>query len=198
MLRSPTITLMLTALAFFLPVDGMADGACFRGKPNSDCRSFWITEAGALYRFAKVKTHDEWFATLMYNWELGLMFNRNTPDAIGATLFLDFDDYLNNVQTGIRLRYRRWLSHRISLDIAPGVVVTGSKVDNMFPSAEILVNAGDFVALTLRLDMRHRRVTGYGGIRFCSYPGVVVGIAGPIIAAAVWASDFNSRRKVRW
>jgi len=203
MLRSPTITLITTALALVLAVDSMADGDCFRGKPLPECQSFWIIETGAQYRFGLPETHQRWYETLMYSYELGLMFNRSTPHAIGGALFFDYDDYENNlqrhnIQVGIRPRYRRWLVRKLSLDIAPGLILTGSKIENPVFSGEVMVNISDLGALTFRLDMRNRRAIVYSGIKFCSYPGLVVGIAGPIIAAAIWAKHFNSGNGMQW
>jgi len=192
MLRYPRIIGILVGLTLILTCRIIAADACFRGKPLPECRTFWITEAGALYRFGLAETHHEWYETLMYSWELGLMFNRSMRHALGGTLFFDFDDYTNNVQVGFRPRYRRWLWHGISLDIAPGIILSASKSRGFAVSGEAIVYAHDFIAVTLRLDMKEGRAMGYAGMRFCSYPGLVVGIAGPIIAAAIWASDFNS------
>jgi hypothetical protein len=187
-------------LACLLAGDMMAGGSCFRGRPLPECRSFWITEAGTLYRF---DSHDagknrKWHEKLMYNWELGWMYNRSPRSALGGSFFLDYDDLLNNTQIGIRARHRRWLSRSLSLDVAPGVIVTGSAIECPGFSGLLVLNAADRVAATLRLDIsKWERSSGYdlawyGGLRFCSYPGLIAGLAGPIIAAIIWSSEHDS------
>ncbi len=204
MLRSLTITLITTALTLVLAADSPAGGDCFRGRPLPECRSFWITEAGTLYRFDLPQTNDKWHATLMYNWEVGLMVNQSERYAIGGSLFFNFDDLTNHTLVGFRARYRRWLSPRISLDIAPGIILSESKTDNVAFSGEVMLGADDLIAAVVRLDMRENRFkysdnfAWYGGLRLRSYPGLVAGIAGPIIAAAIWAKHFNSGKEMHW
>jgi hypothetical protein len=195
---------LMMGIAFLLSGDTIAGQACFRGRPLPECRTFWITEAGVLYRFNLPESNHNWHETLMFNWELGLMFNRSKRYAIGGSFFLNFDDYSNNTLVGFRPRYRHWLSPRISLDIAPGIILSESKTRNFAFSGEVMLGVEDIIAAVARLDLVGRESisangpTLYGGLIFRSYPGLIIGLAGPIIAAIIFASEFNSRGRRSW
>lgn len=200
------VYLILSVPACLLTSEIAAGQACFRGRPLPECRLFWITEAGVCYR---LDSHDtdhwknrKWHEKLLYSWELGLMVNRNKGHALGGSLFLDYDDFMDNTQIGVRVRYRRWISRLIRIDFAPGAILNGSAIQDEAFSGLVALNADDYVAVTLRLDVTawdRSRTHGndfawYGGLKFCSYPGLVVGIAVPIIAVLVWASEFDMGR----
>ena len=56
--------------------------------------------------------------------DVGLMFNRTSKDAFGASIYLAGDD--DGSRFGIRPRYRRWLTRRVALDFSAGVLFGGT------------------------------------------------------------------------
>jgi hypothetical protein len=202
------IKVLLSIILLLMPAcKSLAGGVCFRGKPSPECRTFWITEAGAFYRLdgqdVKSWQHRKLYEKLLYSIDVGLMFNRSPGDALGASIFIDYDDYTGSTKLGLRPRYRRWLSRLIRIDIAPGIVLDDTKFKTPNFSGLLSLNFSDYVALMLRLDINSwekrygvnqaggTEYAWYGGLKFGSYPGLVVGIVGPIVAAAIWASNFG-------
>jgi len=177
----------------------------FREKPLPEYRPFWITETTASYRLNDHNT-NRWknrklYEKLLYTWELGLMQNTSPRVALGGSVFLDYDDYLDNTRFGARFRYCRWLTRSLSLDLSPGVILTGGNASGPAVSGCVTIDTADMIALSLRLDVNGsgsapgNRFSWFGGARFCSYPGLVVGIAGPVIAAMIWGQKFNMHKR---
>ncbi len=54
--------------------------------------------------------------------ELGIMHNLNTQYALGATQFFGWD-VGHDLRGGVKLRVRRWLSPKISLDLSGGALL---------------------------------------------------------------------------
>jgi hypothetical protein len=144
---------------------------------------FWITEAGALYRFDNADAigynDEKLFEKLYYSWELGLMGNLDNRNAVGGTMYLGFDNFLNDTRIGFKARYRRWLASRFSLDFAPGLI-TSKKADRSGFVASIGINHNDTFVLAVQLEILKWKKTGetdyiwYGGLRAGSYPGIAM------------------------
>jgi hypothetical protein len=177
--------------------------ACFRGRPLPDCESFWLTESGVFWRFDRKASRD-WHERLLYSIEIGLMKNRCECSALGGTVMLAFEDMTNDFRLAFKGRYRRWLSQKHSVDIAPGIYLTGSKTD--FPSftTSVSLNAADYFALVGVLDILKSEKGGgtdfawFGGIRFGSEPGLIIAIAGPIFALIAVADSLSDKPMVDW
>ena len=135
------------------------------------------------------------------NWyltgDIGLMANMNKRYSIGVTGFLGGVE--NGSRFGIKPRFRVWLQNKISVELSPGILLSGgdNSYDPQFPgfTGHLAFNFADFGALTLQLDLipyeKSRRVgsgrgrlieTGndislYGGFKFGSYFGILGGFA---------------------
>ena len=90
---------------------------CFEGKP--ECASFWITEVGYTPRMndAPRPFKDDFYL----HWELGHMININASWAMGGAVFFGVDD--TGSRWALKGRVRHWLGPRLSVDLAPGILV---------------------------------------------------------------------------
>jgi hypothetical protein len=169
---------------------------CYRGRPAPACDRFVLTEVGyyALAAGTSVTlvvpqsggegTPDFSYTTRdirsQLSWEFGLMANRGTHSAIGATLLLGVGE--GGADIGVKGRYRRWLgADGLSLDAGSGIFVgsldgqTGSS-SGVGLTGDIAVNAADYGAVVLRIDvMRAQARTAaavYSGVRLGSKPAL--------------------------
>src|SRR5438105_5376451 len=91
---------------------------CWRGKPASRCRSFWITEMSGEYAYATTSTHYTFsYGTDVRSysrrdvspqllWTIGPMFNRSPTRAIGGTVSAGFVN--DGSRFAIEARQRQW------------------------------------------------------------------------------------------
>lgn len=196
------LAIMLDAL-FLFTGEYATSQHCFRGRPLPKCRSFWITETSVSYRLSDHET-NHWknrkvYEKLLYTWNVDLMHNVSRRTSLGGSIFVDCDDFLNKAQFGARFRYRRWFSRVLSVDVAPGIPLMAGNASSTRISVSVALNAADLIALSLRVDadgsgktLGHH-ASWFSGVRFCSHPGLVVGIAGPVIAAMIWGDRMKTK-----
>jgi hypothetical protein len=98
-------------------------GACFRGRPLPECKTFWITESGVLTRFDRWSKKRDWQEHLYLSYEVGKMYNRNQHTEYGGSVLLRGADFPPGRSFGFKGRYRRWLSKETSLDLSPGIIL---------------------------------------------------------------------------
>ncbi len=93
---------------------------CFRGRDRSRCGSFLITEAGVLsvLKADAGRGRDQKMLGFL---EYGAMINVGARSAVGVTAL--GESGTNHNRVGFRGRYRRWLGHGFSLDLAPGIII---------------------------------------------------------------------------
>ena len=132
----------------------------FKPKPFPECSSFLITEFGLSYGLDKPS--DEANLQLL-TWELGYMVNRDEHSAIGGTFFIAVEPDGDASWLGLKARYRYWLSGNRSLDIAPGILITGWKSKFGFPSftCHTALNLNDWFAITGQVDIVRWKTSGY-------------------------------------
>jgi hypothetical protein len=169
-------------------------------------RSFWITEFGYNQRFnVSTKVHQvedqfyahQWISTESYRpakryftWEVGRMRAMNRRSALGAALFVG-NDANDVLRFGIKPRYRRWLNQKISLDIAPGILIRGSDpLESTFPgvTTHVGLNFEDKFVLYGQMEMNRTEKYGtdvawYGGVKLGSSPGLIAGVVYGLIKA---------------
>jgi hypothetical protein len=129
---------------------------CWRGKP--ECGSFVITEMGALYRLDDYPFQGD-PSRIYLTFDAGFMKNLSKRHAVGLTGYALAGGDISRL--GIRPRYRRWLSHNSSVDISPGILVSGEDpgIDYDPPGFVfgVSMNEGDLVALTLETEYARYR-----------------------------------------
>ena len=213
MLRTVAI---VVALAFPAPSSAQSDSltpprhaACWRGKPEPQCRRFWVTEISGEYSYISTQTHYRFVYTNSVNaysrpdvssqvlWTVGPMFNTSPTRALGATFSGGF------VNAGSRLaleaRRRNWTSSSGGVDYSAGLLRTDvPPPPNQFNHSAYGVTAGayaissDLIHINARADvlLTNGRVRAGGtvGGGFGSYAaaGVTV-IAGALALAAIIA-----------
>ena len=165
---------------------------CLRARPLPKCKSFWITEAGVFYRLIhEPKLEGNYYFT----GELGHMINRNERSALGGTIFLGVNTE-ESYRLGLKPRYRRWISSKLSLDFSPGILLLGDddsyKPDLPGFTGHIGLCYEDWLVLTTQLEIIHFKrfgtdVAWYGGAKLGSYPGLAVFIGLPIAALIIGA-----------
>jgi outer membrane murein-binding lipoprotein Lpp len=184
----------------------------FKPKPLSECKSFLITEFGLAYGLDKPSDRTN---LGLITWEFGYMVNRDEHSAIGGTVFISSEGDRPQVRFGLKGRYRYWLSKDQSLDIAPGVLITGSRDefegDFVFPSftCQTGLNLSSWFAVTGQVDIIRRKTIDQGyplyalqektvtkpewylGFKIGTPAGVGISTAVVIVAALVIASNLS-------
>jgi len=127
---------------------------CWRGHPLTECGAFVITELGAYARIDDDPTHAS-EGPLYFTLDVGPMWNRTPRNAVGLTAYLATGDA--HARLGARVRYRRWISRTISVDVAPGVILYGSEDGGYTYQAPGFVGAlslsvGDLVGVALEME----------------------------------------------
>jgi hypothetical protein len=167
--------------------DSLPSRACFRGRPEPRCQSFWVTEFSITPRL-NANPSGQGGPNYYFTWDLGLMRNTSARTALGGAVFLGGED--DGSRLGLTFRYRRWITSTTAFDLSPGVLVAGG--DNQraprFPgfTGTAGIMHRDLVGLAARFevvpDSAGRVETAwYGGVRFGSYPGIVTSIVGPLL-----------------
>jgi hypothetical protein len=174
MRRPGTAVLVLAATLSPAVLPAQRDAAppahwCYRGRPASQCDAFVLTEFGAAFRVAD----NRQTTGPLYTWELGVMSNHGAKRAFGAALFAQAGNEV--FAAGIRPRARVWLTGSTSLDLAPGLVLTGTSPGPGF-SGLAAVNFGDIAAVTTNLMVLRPRPFETGrGARVSLFVGGRVG-----------------------
>jgi len=134
-----------------------------------------------------------------FSGELGLMVNKTEKHAIGGTFYFGISSDL--WRTGLKARYRYWLTKESYLDVSPGVLLFGdastSAVNMPGFTAHIALGASDWIALVGQVEVvpriydadyagaptgqRWTDVSWYGGVKLGSYPGVVGAAVGGLV-----------------
>jgi hypothetical protein len=118
-----------------------------------------LTEAGVLYSI-KADTGHEKDQALIGTLDFGGMKNIGRRNALGATAFWESGSDHN--RGGIRIRYRRWLGGRTSLDLSPAIVVDGN--DTFIGPGFIgqaAFNAGDLMSVVVEGETDRYEYTPY-------------------------------------
>lgn len=163
---------------------------CFRAAPDR-CRNSLITE------FAGLIGPETGYRSppLNFVWDAGVAHQLDARTAVGASFTVIADDN-DRVMVGVRPRYRRWLSRRISLDFAPALLVGHTDPGRLrasYPSlsAYIGLAAWDLVSVNAQIEvLRHDSIEGTQtallvGVRFGSYAGLFLGPAAAAFTAWV-------------
>jgi hypothetical protein len=82
---------------------GAADDLCFRARPRSECRAFFVTNAGPYVQLDALDVDR-----IRFTVDLGAMVNVSSKNAVGGSWFV-FGQSGENVSMGPSLRWRRWL-----------------------------------------------------------------------------------------
>lgn len=118
---------------------------CWEGSQLPKCKIFLVLEL-SYYRTMNESNFDE----NHFAGEVGIMRNLNQQNSIGALLFVGFEPE----KRGIRIRYRRWLRNRISINLSPGLLITNHVflIESPTLTGELNLNYHDLIIFSYRLD----------------------------------------------
>jgi len=113
-----------------------------------------------------------------FTFELGYMVNRG-HNAWGATGLVGSVD--SGVLYGPRLRYGRWISPDLRLEVSPGIGFT--KENDIVVLGGVALSVRDYVSLTSFVWRGERETRFYLGLALDSKWGVIAGVTGLAVAA---------------
>jgi hypothetical protein len=179
------ILVLLPLLA--TPSAGALSGqVCFRGRPEPECGSFFITEIGFAIRLTQ-EPLDEGLVSA----DLGYMVNLSDDWAVGGTLYAAFEDFTDpmpDARVGAKARIRRWFKPWLSFDVAPGIMRYngGQGGEELALTSQFSLSFRDQLVLTTQFDYLHYKgnkvLAWYAGLRFGSQPAVAVALLSVLIA----------------
>ncbi len=168
--------------------------------PDSECRSFLLTEVAYLKRLSQDYGLEPWPGyyssnnlDFYFSADAGWMKNLDNRNAIGGTLCWSFDD--RGSRLALKPRYRRWLTRTIHTDVAIGMIllITGGRDEAGGFTGNISLGIRDLVTVLLQYEtipytayprdeppVSGTEKTLYGGIKIGSYAGAAVMIVAPI------------------
>ena len=183
---------------------------CLTVKPAPACRSCFITELGYSYKITpplkgtsikmvgdSVVRVNEWEVTGRHYLisELGYIYNLNAKYGLGFTLFNGWDIGYN-WRGGMKLRMRKWLNQKISLDLSAGAIlwsesselkrpafIGGANLNCNWNVVNVLVEVFETESFDYsyfsnglqyrNISPRRRNVGVYLGYKLSSMPGLV-------------------------
>ena len=112
-----------------------------------------IVESGVLVRLDE-NPYYERASRIAYVFDVGWMKNISPRDAVGFTGYALVSDPTQRL--GLRARYRRWLSSGTSIDVSPGILLSGEGDGGEYSlpgfALGATVNAGDLIGLTADVE----------------------------------------------
>ena len=188
------------------PAPRATSARCFLPRPLPACRGFVVTEVGYFASVLGTAAGNRYAGSSRaldshVSWELGYMRNRDDGTAMGGVLLVGADH--RGARIGAKIRGRRWLAHRGTLDAGAGVVSAGVLAQEasyagrgVGPTADVSLGWRDIAALSLRADAirtaGRTSVGVYGGARLGGVPALVATAAAAIgvaILAALLAGN---------
>jgi hypothetical protein len=158
---------------------------CLSAKPKPHCGAFFITEFGYGYKATsplKRRTFNQiGDSTSFYEYELtgrhllvselGLMHNLNANYGLGFTHFLGWD-VGHHLHGGVKLRVRKWLNERASLDISGGPLLWGAEGEFDYPgfTGGVSLNLNEWESLSLTVTSLHTQSYEYAYVDYDGKP----------------------------
>lgn len=168
-------------------------GACFRGRPLPQCKSFVIFELRYSHRlagtqqtihnnFSEIEFKDRDLAGYLAL-EVGRMLNTDSLHARGGAIQFGLTD--EGIRIGLKARKRRWYSGGRTFDLSAGLLAASVRGTTV-PSPRVMaygitggasVGIRDVVGLSLSGDLlrgdARTRAALHGGVYLGSFTGVV-------------------------
>lgn len=181
------VLVLIASLLAPSPSGAAEQDLLFRGRPAPECDWFLILQGGISGRVDHGSQANNYGNTAFMG-DGGLMRNLGPHQAVGGNVFVTAGDHRTVV--GFQARYRRWLSRKISLDFAPGVVVGSHEnpyaMTHPGMAAQISMDRSDLVGVSTQLELMPVRDdrTGEKSTETAVYAGAHVGSYGTLGAAA--------------
>jgi hypothetical protein len=209
------VTLALACVAMHTPAAAQIEpapsprGFCWTARPLEVCRTFFVAEAGAYTALASTRytrrgfdgrTTRSMHLTGHAGWEVGVMRNVSSRDAVGAAVLAGAD--ANGERIALKGRYRRWMRGNSAMDVGAGVMFARAAQPYEDPQAEgnlhvpvagltgdVAVGLTDWVGVSVRGDLLvdkdgESANAVYGGVKLGTRPGLVA-TALPLVLGVV-------------
>lgn len=184
-------------------------GFCWTARPLEVCRTFFVAEAGAYTALASTRytrrgfdgrTTRSMHLTGHVGWEVGVMRNVSSRDAVGAALLAGGD--ANGERIAVKGRYRRWMPGNAAMDMGAGVMFARAAQAYEDPQAEgnlhvpvagltgdVALGLTDWVGVSVRGDLLVDKDgepanAVYGGVKLGTRPGIVATVL-PLVLGVV-------------
>jgi hypothetical protein len=170
---------------------------CFRGQPLPECANFVVSEVSY---GGRADAYDPRSENNHLSLEMGLMYNRGPRTALGASVSHIWSE---DSRLGVHFRYRRWLNNVFSLDLSPGLRLSGRDMSTYsfdYPgvTARVGLMYADAIGMSVEMDagktvLEGNQVDWRVNITTGSYASGVVAVAGLVLigAYAIALSDPN-------
>ena len=152
--RAPGVTIPILVVILILALAGTCASGDFDGSPPAErTEPFVLLESTYSVRMVlKPETTDG--GRVMWSGQFGLLDNVDADHAWGGTLKLVADT--DGHRFGPMVRYRRWLSPSVGLDVGAGAYITGKDnfSDLAFPSptVDVGVSFDDYAGIHVGID----------------------------------------------
>ncbi len=183
-----------TALAWFALLlfsnNNLFAQPCLTAKPTPHCRSFFITEFGYGYKATSPLQQRHYNVIGDSTWvyeneitgrhqlssELGMMRNLNANYSLGLTHIAGWD-VGHHLHVGLKLRLRKWLSDKASIDLSGGALLwstesTGLEYPAFIGGASLNFDQWQSLNLTitaLQTQPYEYSYSDYDGVRYRSF-----------------------------
>lgn len=156
---------------------------CTMGRPAPACDRLLFASFSYYPRFQRFSDIEA-----PYEWEVGVLENRGSTEAVGLTVVLGADG--EGFRTAVKGRYRRWAGRYAALDVAGGVAMarreTTPQSSTNDPAVgftgDMAVGLTDWASVGVRGDLlwshidRGPAAATYGTVRLGTMPGIVAGV----------------------
>lgn len=165
---------------------------CRTGRPQPACERMLVAQ---FTHYPGLQPSSELESP--YEWEFGVLVNRDARQAVGGTVVLGMDG--QGYRVAAKGRYRRWLGHAAALDASGGVAYARRDPYPYDPAfgftGDVAVGFTDWVSVGVRGDVMWSQLDGaaaaatYGAVRLGTRPGIVVMVLG--LGFALFASGVS-------
>lgn len=186
-------------------------GFCWTARPLESCRTFFVAEAGAYTALASTRYTRRGFdgqvtrsmhLTGHAGWEVGVMRNVSSRDAVGAAVLAGAD--ANGERIALKGRYRRWMRGNSAMDVGAGLMFARRAepyADPQTPgnlhvpvagiTGDVALGLTDWVGVSVRGDLLvdqdgEPANAVYGGVKLGTRPGVVATVLPLVLGVAAY------------
>jgi hypothetical protein len=186
-------------------------GFCWTARPLESCRTFFVAEAGAYTALASTRYTRRGFdgrvtrsmhLTGHAGWEVGVMRNVSSRDAVGAAVLAGAD--ANGERIALKGRYRRWMRGNSAADAGAGVMLARRAEPYADPrtpgnlhvpvaglTGDVALGLTDWVGVSVRGDLLVDRdgepaSAVYGGVKLGTRPGIAATVLPLVLGVAAY------------
>ena len=175
-------------------------------KPLPDCKTFLISEIGALCRLTPLSEASWNTSSIYYVSNIGLMANLNNKYSLGATSYVIMHPSDPDFRFGLKARGRRWLGSNKSINLAAGIIYYNQEHPYKSPAftGDLTLSFKDLAVLEVLIEIlpyeyyryeysesekknvrtslaKGSDIVIYAGLKIGSTPGIIGHLVGAIV-----------------